>query len=62
MGHLLPLVLLLQQRLGHDFSGRDLSGRHVLQLVAFREAALRSRFNATLLQSLLQHDSTALKS
>lgn len=37
-GHLLPLVLLQDQRLGHDFSGEDLLRFEVCDLVAFGEA------------------------
>lgn len=37
--HLLPLVLLQDQRLGHYFTSEDLLGLHVCDFVAFGEAA-----------------------
>lgn len=40
LGHLLPLVGLDQQRLGHDLAGHDLAGLDILELVALGEAAL----------------------
>ena len=41
--HLFTLVRLHEQRLGDDLSGEDFARREVLQLVAFRESALKSR-------------------
>ena len=39
--HLFTLVRLHEQRLGDDLSGEDFARREVLQLVAFRESALK---------------------
>lgn len=37
-GHLLPLVLLQDQRLRDDFSGKNLLGVHICDFVALRKA------------------------
>ena len=38
--HFVPLVLLHQERLGHDLAGQDLARARVLQLVTFGETTL----------------------
>ena len=42
LGHLVPLMRLLQQGLGHNLAGDDIAIGHVLQLVHLGEAALKT--------------------
>ena len=42
LGHLVALMRLLQQGLGHNLAGDDIAIGHVLQLVHLGEAALKT--------------------
>ena len=43
LGHLLALVRLDQEGLGHDLAGHDLAGLDILELVALGEATLEGK-------------------
>ena len=43
LGHLVPLMRLLQQGLGHNLAGDDVAIGHVLQLVHLGETALQMK-------------------
>ena len=52
--HLLLLVALQEERLGHDLSSHDLPGNDVLQLVAFGEASLAQKPSSLVLSKKIQ--------